>query len=139
MMHLPTLLLRVLTPKMIILMKVWTKIVLKMEELSKFLNSQISTKKIVLDFNRLLLNNPYQLLSMLVLLGNFILEEFCLHGHVENSWTTEFWLLVMMKKEIGLLRTLGENLGERRVISLLRKEINAESVMLLVSLKFVNI
>jgi len=102
MMHSLMLLLRVLPPKHFILMQVWTKIALQMEDLSKFLNSQISLKQIALDFNQLLLNNRYQLPSMQVLLGNFILEEFCHLGLVEKIWTTEFWLLVMMIKEIGL-------------------------------------
>jgi len=65
-------------------MKQSTKIALKTEELSKFPNSQILLKQIALDLFQLLLNNLYLLPLTLVLLGNFTLEEFCLHGHAEK-------------------------------------------------------
>jgi len=65
-------------------MKELTKIALKMEELSKFLNSQILLKLTAMDSKQLLLNNRYPLPSMQVLLGNSTLEEFYLNGLVEK-------------------------------------------------------
>jgi len=61
--------------------------------------------------------------------GNSTAEEFS--AIVLQTWTTESWVLVMILKVTGLLKTLGEQAGEIVVILLLRLEILAVLPMLL--------
>lgn len=71
--------------------------------------TKMSKKAVLLNYRRLLPNNPYQLQLMLKL-GNSTQVVSSLTA--VNHWTTVSWLLVMIQAATGLLKTHGELLGE---------------------------
>jgi len=126
---------KVLILKIIIHMPELIKHAPKMVEISRSPNSPTSLKVTAMAYKLQLLNNQYQLQSMLSP-GNSTLEEFSLHSYVDPTWTTVFWLLVMIAKATGLSRTAGENYGEKKDTLDLAKVTLAVFVMLLVSHQF---
>jgi len=109
-------------PKLLILMLELTKPAKPTLELSKLPDTLMLLQEAPLNYNLQLPPNPYQS-PLMQPTGNSTAEVFS--ATALKIWTTVSWLLVTKLTLTGLLRTLGEPLGELKDTSLLRKETHA--------------